>query len=62
MPLSLIARDKGFFLAFPWGKVAERKRGRMRVILIPGLTISLLQCRARKIAARIPHQSKIKDF
>ena len=41
--------------AFPWGKVAERKRGRMRVV--PAVKEQL--CKSAKAD---PHQSKIKDF
>ena len=68
MPLSLIKRDKGIFLAFPWGKVDfklpvyRQFERRMRVVLIPSLTASLLQCGERKMAVRVPHQSKIRDF
>ena len=34
----------GTYKAFPWGKVAERKRGRMRVFILSDIGISLYFC------------------
>ena len=46
----------------PGGKVAERERGRMRDGVHRKSGKGLIQRENHKFSARIPHQSKIKDF